>query len=72
MRTTRERIVFITSAVLTGFATMALAAAATSTVPIGAPAYRVHPNNWSDAFCTPGACTRVAKTAPGGPPSILY
>jgi len=72
MRTTKERIVFITSAVLTGFATMALAAAATSTAPIEAHSYRVHPNNWSDAFCAPDTCTRVAKTAPGGPPSLLY
>ncbi len=72
MRATRERIVFYTSAVLSGLATMALAAAATSTAPVEGHSYRVHPRNWSDAFCAPDDCTRVAKTPLGGPPSTLY
>ena len=72
MRMTREQIVFLISALLSGFATVALAAAATSTVPIGASTYHAHPRNWSDAFCMPDDCTRVAKTPLGGPPSILY
>ena len=70
MRTTRERVVFLTSAALSGFATMALAAAATSTVE--GRSYRVHSHNWSDAFCAPNACTLVVKTLPGGQSSALY
>ncbi len=72
MRTIRDRLVFLTSAILSGLATVALAAGATSTASVDAPAYGKHAHNWSDAFCAPQACTRVAKTPPGGPPSILY
>jgi len=72
MRSTRERIVFLASAVLSGFATIALASAATSTAPLGSSAYRHRAHNWSDAYCAPDACTRVSKTPLGGPPSTLY
>jgi len=66
MRTTHERIVFFTSAAISGFATMALAAAATSTVSMKGPTYHIHSNDWSDTYCAPDACTRVAKTQPRG------
>jgi ActR/RegA family two-component response regulator len=68
----RERIALLTSATLTGFATIALASAATSTTPIDKQAYHARPANWSDIYCAPGTCTRVAKTPAGGPPSVLY
>jgi hypothetical protein len=72
MRTTHERILFLTIAALTGFATIALASAATSTGSIDVASHRALPSNWSDIYCSPGACTRVAKTPQGGAPSVLY
>jgi len=72
MRTTRERIVFLASAVVSGYATIALASAATSSSSIDSSSYRHHPRNWSDAVCMPNACTRVVETDVGGPPSTLY
>ena len=72
MQTSHDRFLFLTSAILSGLATIALASAATSTVSVDAPAYLKRAHNWSDAFCAPDTCTRVAKTRPGGPPSVLY
>jgi len=72
MRTTRERIVFLTSACLSGIATMALAAAATSTAPSPAPSPHLSPRHGVDIACAPDRCTRVAKTTPGRSSDLSY
>ncbi len=81
MRTSRDRMVFLLSAALSGLVTMALASAATSPAAVDGSAVRARSRaddamarsaNGSGAYCLPDACTRVAKTPPGGPRSMRY